>query len=83
MILANSFLVSGERSACTFFEYASNISALSPKELGFNKIREWLGDDKHRPYKKTLSCRGEPCVRPVLGLAREMSGAQHQFTPLT
>ncbi len=34
-------------------------------ELSENKIREWLGDDKHRPYEKTLSCRGEPCVRPV------------------
>ncbi len=37
------------------------------EKLSRNNIREWSGDDKHRPYEKTLSCRGESCVRPVRG----------------
>jgi hypothetical protein len=31
----------------------------------FNQIGEWQGDACHRPYEKIMSCRGEPCVRPV------------------
>ena len=31
------------------------------KELSENKICEWLGEHKVRPYEKNMSCRGDAC----------------------